>query len=64
MADPRAHQPDPATPSHDHEHEHDEAVPPGPTSYDRKQRDVGASLFLGGVVIIALLAVLIWQGLF
>ncbi|GAA1875547.1 hypothetical protein [Lapillicoccus jejuensis] len=37
---------------------------PGPTSYDRRQRDVGSSLFLGGVVIIVLLVVLVWQGLF
>ena len=37
---------------------------PGPTSYEQKQGDIGASLVLGGVVLIVLLGVLIWQGLF
>jgi hypothetical protein len=37
---------------------------PGPTGWDRKQNDIGAALFLGGVVVIVLLAVLIGRGLF
>lgn len=53
----------------DHDPEQPPAEPPhahvpGPTSYERRQRDVGSSLFLGGVVLIVLLAVLVWQGLF
>lgn len=37
---------------------------PVPTSWDAKQKDVGAALFVGGVAIIALLALLVWKGLF
>ncbi len=37
---------------------------PGPTSWDKKQKDVGAALFIGGVAIIGLLALLVWKGLF
>lgn len=56
------HRGDPLDPEPPVEPQH--AHVPGPTSYDKKQQDVGASLFLGGVVIIVLLVVLIWQGLF
>ncbi len=37
---------------------------PAPTSWDKKQKDVGAALFLGGVAIIVLLGLLVWKGLF
>lgn len=36
----------------------------GPVSYDETQGDVGASLFLGALVVLALLGGLIWTGLF
>ncbi|GAA1893257.1 hypothetical protein GCM10009814_23690 [Lapillicoccus jejuensis] len=47
-------------------HTNDDRAPRlrGPVSYDETQGDVGASLFLGGLVVLALLGGLIWLGLF
>ncbi len=42
---------------------HDRRTPP-PSSYDETQADIGASLFLGGVVMLVLLFGLIAMGLF
>ena len=50
---------DPRTPRRD-----EEPRLRGPVSYDETQGDVGASLFLGGLVVLVLLGGLIWLGLF